>query len=332
MFLKKDQIQLSNLYHQVQLNEWSKNRIYGSTGTDSLKFLSDEEKEAIKADYDKWKAHYIAYRNIPDYKETRSSEKQEIGANVNAKHWDRIRDQITHLTRYYGIKFNRDTSRGSIDLPSDGSIVYRGHKSLDPFAQGDDAKSVESGKVYFTNNAYYAIGVYSTNYNSGSTQIGQAGGSTLQWASQPEGQSPNSYGKFKYGFFTMARPKDPESIQWYINFGYEDYHALKAKGGEWNDMTAEEKKLKGQYRVQDDQGFWQTVYPPSATAAEKLKGQKDAECVESRDAFKSVKTYLLDHRENVLVPMDRVRSEFPDLYDMIANGRVLRRNDPARVY
>lgn len=193
--------------------------------------------------------------------------------------------ELQQLMDYYGFSLKE----GLNGLPKDGSLVYRGHKNIDPFTRGEDAKA-EEGKVYFSSNANYAYSVYSVNYNTQSSQIGQKGFSSLQsLVSEPR---PDI--SFDVGFFTVATPKDPDNIKWYYNFGYEDKQ-------------------------------------PSFTRKEKdITGIRDAECVEPKEAFSKIRTYLM--YKGYMISFDRLKKVSPRIYKEIMNTIVYKSaKDPLRV-
>ena len=197
--------------------------------------------------------------------------------------------ELEQLMNYYGFSLKE----GLNSLPKDGSLVYRGHKNIDPFTRGEDAKA-EEGKVYFSSNANYAYSVYSVNYNTQSSQIGQKGFSSLQsLVSEPR---PGI--KFDVGFFTVATPKDPDNIKWYCNFGYEDKQ-------------------------------------PSFTRKEKdITTISDAECVEPKEAFSKIRTYLMYGSGEYprMISFDRLKKVSPRIYKEIMNTTVYKSaKDPLRV-
>lgn len=115
--------------------------------------------------------------------------------------------------RYNGFRLKLEFK----SLPTDGSLVYRGHKHPDPFSKSEDAKT-RGDKVYFSSNPNYVHSIYSVGYNPNSKQVGQAGFSSLQ----SKFQSPDYNAKWGIGFFSVATPKNADKILWYYNFGFED--------------------------------------------------------------------------------------------------------------
>lgn len=200
------------------------------------------------------------------------------------------RQLLDHAMRYYGInirKFVYDEG-----WPTDGSVVYRGHKHPNPFSKGFDSKALDD-KTYFTNQASYAYGVYSTNYNKYSDQIGQSGFNTFQ----SRLQEPNPNKKFEVGFFTIATPNDPDAITWYANFGYE-------------------------LSFIDDKANTHLGRPVSR---DKIQQLRDAECVEPASSFKKIRTYLI--YEGSMISFNNLKKQVPELYDLVINSRVVGDDD-----
>lgn len=156
-------------------------------------------------------------KDIDSYKQERDKKTQYKTTVGGRGIVDDIRNDInSHLEnvmKYYGFTLKE----GFNSLPTDGSLVYRGHKDPDPFSKGEDAKAKDN-KIYFAANPKYAYKTYSIGFNPNSTQIGQKGFSSLQ----SRVQEPKSNANFKIGYFTVATPKNADDILWYLNFGYED--------------------------------------------------------------------------------------------------------------
>jgi hypothetical protein len=200
------------------------------------------------------------------------------------------RQLLKHAMRYYGIdirKFVYDEG-----WPTDGSVVYRGHKHPNPFSKGLDSKALDD-KTYFTNQASYAYGVYSTNYNKYSDQIGQSGFNTFQ----SRLQEPNANKKFEVGFFTIATPNDPDAITWYANFGYE------------RSLT---KSIANEHLGRP-------------VSRDKIQQLRDAECVEPASTFKKIRTYLI--YDGSMISFNNLKKYVPELYDLVINSRVVGDDD-----
>ena len=150
-------------------------------------------------------------------------------------------DLLGEIMRYHGFSL-KDGLNG---LPKDGSLVYRGHKSPDPFEKGEDAKALDNS-VYFAANPEYAYRVYSVSNNPSSSQIGQRGFSNLQASTQ----KPQGLQRFELGFFTVATPTNPDQILWYPNFGYED----KKQG-----QTRSEVKLGEDFECVEPKGSFSKI-------------------------------------------------------------------------
>lgn len=232
-------------------------------------------------------------KDVEAYKKRREEETAPKQTSYSKSITDNIRfdanQELKSLMEYYGFALKE----GIVGLPKDGSLVYRGHKNVDPFSKGEDAKA-EEGKVYFSSDAEYAFRVYSIGYNVSSSQVGQAGFSSLQSYIQ----EPKQGSKFEVGFFTVATPKDPDSIKWYYNFGYED-------------------KQQGFPRQEKD-----------------ITTIADAECVEPRESFSKIRTYLMygDRSFPRMISFERLKKVNPRIYTMVMNARVHKSvDDPLRV-
>tara|TARA_R110000868_G_scaffold54509_11_gene170372 strand:+ start:20539 stop:21333 length:795 start_codon:yes stop_codon:yes gene_type:complete len=135
--------------------------------------------------------------------------------------------------------------------------------------------------VYFSSNPEYIYNVYSAGINSSSDQIGQRGFNSLQ----SKVQSPNPNLKFKLGYFTIATPKNANNIKWYTNFGYEN-------------------KKEGFTRLEKN-----------------LQENRDAECVEPKESFSKIRTYLI--YEDYMISFDRLKKVQPDLYNKVMSSHVI---------
>jgi hypothetical protein len=141
--------------------------------------------------------------------------------------------------------------------------------------------------VYFSSNPEYAHSVYSVGHNPHSTQVGQRGFNSLQ----SRVQEPRENTRFKIGYFTTATPKNADDIMWYLNFGYED-----GKKG----FTRLERNIKYIY---------------------------DAECVESKESFSKIRTYLMYN--GYMIGFNRLKKVQPDLYDKVMSSHVIKsKNEP----
>ena len=235
--------------------------------------------------YDKNDDSY-SIKDVDSYKQERNKKTQYKQTNAGGGVVDSIRydtnDYLDNVMKYYGFTLKE----GLDSLPTDGSLVYRGHKDPDPFAKGEDSKARDN-EVYFSSNPNYTYGVYSVGLNPNSTQVGQTGFSNLQSITQEP--KPNT--KFNVGFFTVATPKNADDILWYFNFGYEN----------------------------GNEGF---------TRLEKnIKKINDAECIESRESFSKVRTYLMYNKH--LISFERLKKVKPDLYKKVMSSYVIKTlNEP----
>ena len=66
---------------------------------------------------------------------------------------------MSFAVRYYGFLANEISK-----LPTNGALLYRGHKHINPFAESEYTKA-GNGKVYFSNNPAYVMSVYGWGVN-----------------------------------------------------------------------------------------------------------------------------------------------------------------------
>ena len=222
--------------------------------------------------------HHI--KDVPAYKKQRDAAVQDKTTTGSVSSIDDIRNaqsaQVGNVMAYYGFSLRK----GFDSLPKDGSLVYRGHKDPNPFSKGTDAKAT-GDLVYFSSNPEYVYNVYSVNINSSSEQVGQRGFNNLQ----SRVQSPNPQLKFNLGYFTVATPKNADTIKWYHNFGYED-------------------KKKGFTRLEEN-----------------LQEHSYAECVEPKESFSKIRTYLI--YENYMISFNMLKKVQPDLYNKVMSSYVI---------
>lgn len=225
-------------------------------------------------------------KDVEDYKRERDD---AVESKISTRHGnitDNIRydlnKQINAVMRYYGFRLKA----GFNSLPRDGALVYRGHKDPDPFSKSEDAKA-RGDTVYFSSNPNYTHGAYSVGYNLNSTQVGQVGFSNLQSTFKP----PDSFAEWGIGlgigFFTVATPKNADKILWYYNYGYESAGA------------------EGFTRLQRE-----------------IKDGCDFECVEPRESFSKIKTYLTYN--GYMISFDRLKQVQPDLYNRVKDSYVIK--------
>jgi hypothetical protein len=102
------------------------------------------------------------------------------------------------------------------------TMLFRGHKTLDPFSKTGDSKAV-GDKVYWAKNPSNAL-IYSLFKSSWGTS-GQQYINVIQRALAETGDAGFNDGtqtNFQFGYLTIAQPKNPEALKWYVNFGVEN--------------------------------------------------------------------------------------------------------------
>lgn len=102
------------------------------------------------------------------------------------------------------------------------TMLFRGHKVLNPFSKSGDSKAV-GDKVYWAKNPNTAL-IYALNKSSWGTS-GQQYINVIQRALKETGNTNFDDGvqqTFEFGYLTIAQPKNPQNLKWYRNFGVED--------------------------------------------------------------------------------------------------------------
>lgn len=252
-------------------NQYTKFGNVQKSGTDDIEY----NPELWKSNNDKKTKEFI-----PD--------NHELGIRQNIS--NEIKTRLNTIFRSYGFDLGGQELN---KLPSDGSMVYRGHKSPNPSSKGYDAKA-KGSTVYWSLNPKYAFNVYAKSYNSMSDQIGQSGASSLQHALHPD--NPNLT-DFSVGYFSIATPKNPNTIKWYSNFGYEDNESPSSINDVLN--WSENQKYS-------------------------------AECVEENTSFKKIRTYLVDQYGRA-ISFNRLQQISPRIFDRVINSTVSKKSD-GRVY
>lgn len=105
------------------------------------------------------------------------------------------------------------------DTESWSTRLFRGHKSMNPFSKLGDSKA-DGDKVYWAKYPQTAL-IYATNKSSWGTS-GQQYVNIAQKAVENTSTGDEIQTKYSLGYISVAEPKNPESLKWYQNFGYED--------------------------------------------------------------------------------------------------------------
>lgn len=129
------------------------------------------------------------------------------------------------LINRIGVLLNKSVILDLNKLTSDetwSTMLFRGHKVLNPFSKTGDSKAV-GDKVYWSKNPDTAL-IYALNQSSWGTS-GQQYINVIQRALNETGNSNFNDGSqqtFEFGYLTIAQPKNPQTLKWYRNFGVED--------------------------------------------------------------------------------------------------------------
>jgi hypothetical protein len=196
--------------------------------------------------------------------------------------------QLQHALKYHGV-----TTNDFEKFPRDGSLLYRGHKHLNAFELGPDAKA--EGGTYFTNSLSYAFRVYANSVSRYSDQIGQKSLNTLQHATKTTSTSNTRAFDVPVGYITVATPKNVNDVVWYQNFGYENRNRA--------DMDTRGRPV----------------------SKDQLTRIPDAETVVNKNDIVRVRSYVVwKVRDNSykMVRFDIIRKNYPELYQEMMQAQV----------
>jgi len=231
-----------------------------------------------------------------------SLNKKETSTDYDLNTSNRYYTKLINAMKTSGFQFNTGT------FPEDGTYLYRGHRTMDPFSKSPEDKA-GAGLLYFSNKASYALG-YAVYYNPGSEQVGQAGLNNLQWLLIDHPRFKNS----GVGFFTVAKAKNPDNVKFYSNFGHED--SLKNKS---NNYFITKKDFKNQ-KVDN-------IYINNVDT-------RDMETVLKQNDLASVRTYLAVRQGQIvsLISLKKLQQVEPELFELDKHSVPKKVNDPTRVY
>lgn len=208
------------------------------------------------------------------------------------------------------------------------TMLFRGHKVLDPFSKTGDSKAV-GDKVYWAKSPQTAL-LYST-MNSQWGTSGQQYTNILQKAFGQQANSGNQT-QYKIGYFSIAKPKHPDQLHWYNNFGVEDKQAGYNMQGWENrkqnlqqnfpvrDVTSKDIPYQKQFEFNPEYAnyirkYGQLTYPHSSN-----KVVSDAETALSQSEVAGVRTYIvfnLDYGSYKLIPIAKIKQLDPELYSVL---------------
>jgi len=213
-------------------------------------------------------------------------------------------NKLVNVLKTSGFQFNSDS------FPQDGTYLYRGHRTMDPFSKGPEDKA-GPGSLYFSNNASYALG-YAVYYNPGSEQVGQAGLNNLQWLLIDNPKFRKTHG---VGFFTVAKAKNPDAVKFYSNFGHEDSQKRPDEAPSFITRKDFSSPKENNYYINN-------------------VDTRDMEAVVKRDDIASVRTYLAVKQSKLisLISLKSLQKVEPELFELDKNSIPKKANDPTRVY
>lgn len=125
---------------------------------------------------------------------------------------------LQRLNRLYSKAININLDKMSSD-ETWTTMLFRGHKVLNPFSKTGDSKAV-GDKVYWSKNPDTAL-IYALNQSSWGTS-GQQYANIIQRATADSSKTTGVQTQYAYGYLTVAQPKNPQNLKWYRNFGVED--------------------------------------------------------------------------------------------------------------
>jgi len=247
--------------------------------------------------------------------------------------------------------YNLTQSRSGALEENWSTMLFRGHKVLNPFSKTGDAKSKGNG-VYWAKDPNTAL-LYALNQSSWGTS-GQQYSNIIQRATDSSVRGDNIQKQFAFGYLTIAQPKYPERLKWYKNFGVEDeekqnQQAIKdAKEkhmretphltfnglptnhkplnvyGRTKDEWQRENERQQQFNKDDPYKFdrekaeWMKRNAQSGVPYQGSRVASDAETVLSPEEVIKVRTYLVLNK-NSMISVENIKKYDPVLYNVLLN-------------
>lgn len=210
------------------------------------------------------------------------------------------------------------------------TMLFRGHKNINPFSKTGDSKA-EGDKIYWAKSPETAL-IYSQNQSSWGTS-GQQYVNIIQKAFNPENIRHAGQTNLKIGYFSIAKPKNPNTLIWYNNFGVED----KKQGfnkQDWEsrrdyvntkfpikNLNNDEINYSDQFNKFDPQyaEFIKKGYSPYRRY-EGAKVSSHPETVLSPNEVTNVRTFIVYDNANsnfFLIPIQKIKQYDPVLYSVL---------------
>lgn len=209
--------------------------------------------------------------------------------------------------------------------------LFRGHKNADPFSKTGDSKAQQHG-VYWAKDLNTAL-LYSTNASSWGTS-GQQYVNIAQQAFAGDTMGDAIQTKYKLGYLSIAQPKQPEKLEWYKNFGYED--DLKQRQ---DAAIAEREKFAKQnpyklfpgmpndYKYQNKYKYNQDDFNREHQRQSSFAGhtpnifQRQGETVLSKNEVNKVRTYLIYDKAH-MISIEKIKQYDPILFNVLLKDRI----------
>lgn len=208
------------------------------------------------------------------------------------------------------------------------TMLFRGHKTLDPFSKTGDSKAV-GDKVYWAKSPQTAL-IYSTM----SSQWGTSGQQYTNILQKAFGQQSNSGNQTQYqiGYFSIAKPKHPDQLQWYNNFGVEDKQAGYNKQSWENrkqnlqqnfpvrDVASKDISYQKQFEFNPEYANYIHKYAQQSYPHSSNKVVDDAETALSQSEVTGVRTYILfnlNYGSYKLIPIAKIKQLDAELYNIL---------------
>jgi hypothetical protein len=247
--------------------------------------------------------------------------------------------------------YNLSQDRSNALAENWSTMLFRGHKVLNPFSKTGDSKA-KGNAVYWAKDPHNAL-IYALNQSSWGTS-GQQYSNVIQRASQDLAKGDSAQKQYAFGYITIAQPKYPEKLKWYKNFGVEDeeqqyQQAVKAARekhekenphklftglppnykhqntyGMTKDQWGKESERQKAFITSDPQKFdkekaeWKTKYAQQGVPYEGSKVIPQAEAALSPDQVSKVRTYLVFNK-NSMISVENIKKHDPILYNVLLN-------------
>ena len=209
--------------------------------------------------------------------------------------------------------------------------LFRGHKNIDPFSKTGDSKAQQHG-VYWAKDLNTAL-LYSTAASSWGTS-GQQYVNIAQQAFASDAAGDEIQTRYKLGYISIAQPKQPEELEWYKNFGYEDdlkqrQDVAKAEREKFYKQNPNklfpglpnDYKFMNKYKYNQDEFNREHQRQSSFAGNEPKILQGQGETVLLRDQVNKVRTYLIYDKAH-MISIETIKQYDPMLFNVLLKDRI----------